>query len=121
MGKQYQLLRVPDGTLSRLASALIKDDPDAAATFQAGDGITLNLKSGEVLRKEWSKAIGPSTYFISEANISVPNAGFSLIFRRAQVYRYNPSYGARWEPSEQPFIDGLEITGPSDKSARKVS
>lgn len=118
MAQRYQLLRVPDGTLLKLASALINEDPEATATFQAADGISLKLQSGEVLRKEWSKAIGPSTYFISGAIISVPGAGFSLQFYRAQIYRHDPNYGTRWVASDQPFIDGVEVSGPSEKDAR---
>jgi hypothetical protein len=118
MTQRYQMLRVPDGTLLKLASALIKKDLEAIASFEVADGISLSLKSGEPLPREWSKAIGSSTYFVSSAVIHLENCGFTLRFYRAQRYKQDPSYGDRWVPSDQPFIDGVEFSGPSEKDAR---
>ncbi len=57
MAKQYQFLRVPDGTLLKLASALTKDDPEATSTFNVSDGFRFTLESGEVLKKDLDRGI----------------------------------------------------------------
>lgn len=113
MAKQYHFLRVPDGAILRLASELMRGDHEASSTFQAADGLRLDLNDGDALTKEWAKTFGSKSYLITTGTVSVPSADFILTYYRGQKYQYNPQYNFRWEPTDATFTDGIEINGPT--------
>lgn len=119
MAKQFQLTRVSDGVLIKLAEEFVKNEEKADVKVVVLDGLSFGWSAGQVLNAEWKKTLGVTSFLITSISIEVPRAGFVLNFFRGQSFGiHNPGYGPTWGVSKNPFVDGIEITGPSAKSDR---
>jgi hypothetical protein len=113
MTQTYDIARASDGSLLRLAAELLRKDESATATFQAADGFSIELKFGGKISERISRTFNNNSFLITSGKISVPSQQFILQFMRAHTKLRSQDGHHRWQPSQAPFIDGIEFSGAS--------
>ena len=117
MARQYGFTRIPDSKVISLMNAMAALHPQGQAVFNLIDHLSLTVQSALDVPDEWSSLLTDHSYLIKTATATVSAAGLTVAYYRGQIYSSENGHMG-WRPSPNPYIDGIEVQGPSqDPSA----
>lgn len=123
MASKYTFGRMSDAQILKLAAALFKAFSKGNYSVTIGDmgniSVSKNDEEGKVETglKEFSKTLKDDTYFITDMTWSAGSNSHKVRFLRSKRIGINPSNNAEvWVNSENPYIDGLEVSSSSQNA-----
>jgi len=123
VGSRYTFGRMSDAQVLNLAARLLKAFTKGSYSVTIGDiggiSVSKSAEEGEVESglKEFSDTLKDDTYFITDMTWTTGSNSHKVKFLRSKRIGINPTNNAEvWVNSENPFIDGLEVSSSSENA-----
>jgi len=123
MASKYTFGRLSDAQILKLADRLFNSFSFGSYTVTIGDMGNIVVSKGneedivEVGLSEFSSVLNEDNYFITEMNWQSGSNSHKIRYLRAKVVGINQHNNAEvWINSDNPFIDGIEITSSAENA-----
>lgn len=128
VASKYTFGRMSDAQILKLADRLFNAFTKGSYSVTIGDIGNINVSKGdeegelETGLKEFSKTLKDDTYFITEMTWTAGSNSHKVKFVRSKrIGLSNSNNSEVWVNSENPYIDGLEVTSSSENAPTILS
>lgn len=127
MASKYTFGRMSDAQILKLAARLYKAFAEGNYSVTIGDMGSIDARKDEegeveIGLKEFGKTLKDDTYFITGMTWSTGSSSHEVRFFRSKRIGINPNNNSEvWVNSENPFIDGLEVSSSSENAPTVLS
>jgi hypothetical protein len=114
MPERFQLLRVSDATLIRLAEELLEGEANGSAEFVSAGNTGFSWVAGDEPGTEVKAVFNGNSFLITTATVLVPGQGLTLSYYRGMRFGTSQQNASEnWHRAvDTSFIDGIEIAAP---------